>query len=53
MSNILCMYYSRTGNTKKAMEEIAQELGAELVELRDDVVRSGWKGFLRDRKSVV
>ena len=30
MSNILCMYYSRTGNTKKAMEEIAQELGAEL-----------------------
>ena len=34
MSNILCMYYSRTGNTKKAMEEIAQELGAELVELR-------------------
>ena len=47
MSNILCMYYSRTGNTKKAMEEIAQELGAELVELRDDVVRSGWKGFLR------
>ena len=47
MSNILCMYYSRTGNTKKAMEEIAQDLGAELVELRDDVVRSGWKGFLR------
>lgn len=29
------------------MEEIAQELGAELVELRDDVARGGWKGFLR------
>lgn len=47
MSNILCMYYSRTGNTKKAMEEIADALGAELVELRDDVARGGWKGFLR------
>ena len=30
MSNILCMYYSRTGNTKKAMEEIAQDLGLPL-----------------------
>ena len=27
MSDILCIYYSRTGNTKKAMEEIAQALG--------------------------
>ena len=29
-NNVLCVYYSRTGNTKKAMEEIAQALGAEL-----------------------
>ena len=47
MSDILCMYYSRTGNTKKAMEEIAGALGAELVELSDEVDRSGWKGWLR------
>ena len=47
MSDILCMYYSRTGNTKKAMEEIAEALGAELAELHDDVDRSGWKGFVR------
>ncbi len=47
MSDILCMYYSRTGNTKKAMEEIAQALGAETVEIRDGVERSGWKGWLR------
>ncbi|MFR3921957.1 MAG: hypothetical protein ACLTYN_08265 [Dysosmobacter welbionis] len=26
MSDILCIYYSRTGNTKKAMEEIAAAL---------------------------
>ena len=35
MSDILCIYYSRTGTTKKAMEEIASALDAELVELRD------------------
>ena len=33
MSDILCIYYSRTGNTKKAMEEIAAALDAELAEL--------------------
>ena len=47
MSDILCIYYSRTGNTKKAMEEIASALDAELVELRDGVDRSGWRGWLR------
>ena len=35
MSDILCIYYSRTGHTKQAMEEIARALGAEAVELRD------------------
>lgn len=47
MSNVLCLYYSRSGKTKKAMEEIAQALDAELVELHDDVDRSGWLGWLR------
>lgn len=47
MSDILCMYYSRTGNTKKAMLEIAEALGAETVELRDPVERGGALGWLR------
>lgn len=47
MSNVLCLYYSRSGKTKKAMEEIARALDAELVELHDDVERSGWLGWLR------
>ena len=46
-NNVLCLYYSRTGNTKKAMEEIAGALGAEIAELRDGVDRSGWGGWLR------
>ena len=47
MSDILCMYYSRTGNTRQVVEELAAELGAEVVELRDDVDRSGARGWLR------
>ena len=46
-NNVLCMYYSRTGNTKSAMEEIARALDAELVELQDGVDRSGTLGWLR------
>ena len=47
MSDILCMYFSRTGNTRTAMQELAGELDAELVELTDGVDRSGAGGFFR------
>ena len=47
MSDILCIYYSRTGNTKKAVDKIARELDAEVLELRDGVERSGWRVFFR------
>jgi len=47
MKDVLCMYYSRTGNTKRTMREIAQALDAELVELQDGVARSGFGGWLR------
>mgnify|MGYP004730794827 FL=1 len=47
MKDVLCIYYSRTGNTKKAMEEIAQALDAELLELKDGVERGGLRGWLR------
>jgi len=46
MHDVLCIYYSRTGNTKKAMYEIAEALDAELVEIRDNVSRDGWSGWL-------
>lgn len=44
---ILCVYYSRTGNTEKLMEEIAGELCCEKVKLSDGVDRSGITGWLR------
>ena len=47
MSDVLCIYYSRTGNTKSTMLQIAQALDAEVVEIRDGVERSGVKGWLR------
>ncbi len=46
MSEVLCIYYSRTGRTRYAMEEIAKALDAELVEITDGEDRSGWKGYL-------
>lgn len=47
MSDVLCLYYSRSGNTQNAMEEIASALGAELMRLDDGRDRSGWRGWLR------
>ena len=35
MSDILCLYYSRSGNTRQTMAEIAEALEAELVEFTD------------------
>ena len=46
MSDVLCIYYSRTGKTKQAMEKVAQALNAELVEITDGQDRSGFKGFM-------
>jgi menaquinone-dependent protoporphyrinogen IX oxidase len=53
MADVLCMYYSRTGNTKQTMQEIAEALDAELVELQDGVDRSGWSGWLRSGLDAV
>ena len=47
MSDILCIYYSRTGNTRKTMTEIAVALNAEVVEINDGVERRGLFGWLR------
>lgn len=47
MKSILCIYYSRTGNTRQAAEELSTALEAELVEITDNVDRSGVFGFLK------
>lgn len=47
MSDILCIYYSRTGYTRRAMKEIAELLGAEVTAITDDTERDGWRGYLR------
>jgi len=45
--DIVCIYYSRTGKTKRVMREIAYALDCELVEVRDRVRRGGALGWLR------
>lgn len=47
MHDILCIYYSRSGNTRAAAEEIAAALDAELAEITDSQDRSGLKGYFR------
>ena len=47
MRDVLCVYYSRSGNTKKVMKAIAAELDAELVEITDGVERGGLRGWFR------
>ena len=47
MSDILCVYYSRTGNTRRAIKEIATELDAEVVAISDEQNRDGWRGYMK------
>ena len=44
--NILVVYYSRTGVTRKVAEYIAKQLGADIEEIIDMKKRSGIWGFL-------
>ena len=40
MSDVLCMYYSRSGHTKKAAEEIAQALNLTESTVRGRLARA-------------
>ncbi len=42
----LIVYYSRTGNTKKVAEELANKLGSKTIEIVDEKDRSGGIGWL-------
>lgn len=44
---ILCVYYSRTGATERAAQEISTSLGCECVELTDRAGRDGAIGWIR------
>ncbi len=43
----LIVYYSRNGGTRKAAEALAEEIGAELAEIRETRKRRGFFGFMR------
>lgn len=46
MSDILVVYYSRSGKTRWVAEQIARTLGADLEEIREQKDRSGALGWL-------
>ena len=52
MNDILCIYYSRTGNTKKAMEEIAAAAGSFNYEFACGISRRVPRVYLRGGQAV-
>jgi len=50
---ILVVYFSRTGNTKKIAESIAEELSCDIEEIVDTKNRSGALGFMRSGKDAM
>jgi flavodoxin len=44
--NVLVVYYSKTGNTKRMAEQIARGLSADIEEITDTKKRSGIMGFI-------
>ena len=46
MSDVLCIYYSFSGNTRRAMKEIAEALDTEIVAVDDGADRNGFFGFM-------
>lgn len=53
MSDVLCIYYSRSGYTRRAMKEIAEALGAEIVAVDDGIDRYGFMGYMRAGMSAM
>ncbi|MFO7900307.1 MAG: hypothetical protein R6V58_14765 [Planctomycetota bacterium] len=52
-SNVLVVFYSRTGTTEKVAQALAAELGAEAEEVIDTKPRSGPIGFARSGKDAI
>jgi len=53
MMKKLIVYYSRTGNTKKVAEELANKLDSEAIEIIDEKDRSGGIGWIGAGKDAL
>ena len=51
--NILTVYYSRTGNTRKIAEAINNKINGELEEIREPGSRVGISGYLKAGKDAL
>lgn len=47
MKRVLVVYYSRSGNTRKAAEAIAKHLGADIEQIHDTTDRRGIRGLVK------
>ncbi|HEX8956679.1 MAG TPA: flavodoxin [Burkholderiaceae bacterium] len=53
MSTILLVYYSRTGTTRRAAEELRQYLPCDVEEIREERTREGKTGYARSLFDVL
>ena len=53
MKNVLVVFYSRTGTTKKVGEEIAKQLGCGTEQILDVKERKGPLGYMRSGKEAM
>jgi flavodoxin len=44
---VLILYYSRTGITRTLSEAIQRRIGGEIVEIKTEAYRPGWRGYLQ------
>lgn len=52
MANILVVHYSRTGNTRRAAERVANALGADIEAITEPRSRAGILGYLRSGREA-
>ena len=53
MSDILVVYFSRTGYTRRVAEQIGREIGADLEPIREPQPRTGLFGYWRSAREAL
>jgi flavodoxin len=53
MKNCLLAFYSRTGYTRRAAEQISKRVQCDICDIQERHPRSGWTGYLRSGLEVL
>lgn len=53
MKDVLVVYFSRSGYTRKIAEQLAARLGAEQEAIKEQGSRGGWRGYWRSAREAL